>query len=606
MQPQYSRGATGRAARRRFPATLCAARGVWNKGSVRGLAALRPTGSAMPTLDFKGKPFVYSHHLSVPFRELVPVAAKGVGDAGLDGNLIIHGDNLEALKALLPRYAGQVDVIYIDPPYNTGNEGWAYNDNVNAPALKAWLGKVVDSEDLERHDKWLCMMWPRLQLLKELLRESGSIWISCDDNERDSLKLVCDEVLGRDAFVDAVIWQKNYSPKPTVTQFSADHDYLLIYAKGGADWRPGWLARTAAQDRAYKNPDGDERGPWKAGDFSLRNYYSKGTYSITTPSGRIIKGPPSGRYWASSEDNLQEMIADNRIWWGEDGSNVPSIKQFLSEVRDGRVPQTLWFYQEAGHTQEAKKELFSLMDWTDNASTFSTPKPSKLIAKVLQIACSPNALILDSFAGSGTTAHATLALNAADGGNRRFILVEQEDYADTLTAERVRRVIAGVPAAKDPALKAGLGGGFTYCELGEAMDLDRFFAGDGAAAGAAAPAWDAVARYVAYTATGTTLAEAGAADRVDGFAGTAGGQRLHLLYRPDPGWMRSNAAMLDLDTAERIAAAAGGAPTLVFAAGKFMGQRGLTAMGLTFCQLPYSIHRILGDGTAGVSGVDAA
>jgi adenine-specific DNA-methyltransferase len=194
-------------------------------------------------------PFVYSHHLSVPFRELVVDAEKclpGPGGPSLDDNLIIHGDNLEPLKALLPRYAGKVDVISIDPPYNTGNERWAYNDNVNSPLMKAWLGKVVDKEDLERHDKWLCMMWPGLQLLWDLLGPKGSIWISCDDAEGSRLKIICDEVFGEASFVDTVIWQKNYSPKPTVQQFSSDHDYVLVYAKGGEQWHPGLLVRTPA------------------------------------------------------------------------------------------------------------------------------------------------------------------------------------------------------------------------------------------------------------------------------------------------------------------------------------------------------------------------
>jgi adenine-specific DNA-methyltransferase len=246
--------------------------------------------------------------------------------------------------------------------------------------------------------------------------------------------------------------------------------------------------------------------------------------------------------------------------------------------------------------RQAKAMLRDIFGTTD---LFATPKPTQLIERILQTIDRPDALVLDSFAGSGTTAQAVLAMNTTDGGNRRFILVETEDYADTLTAERVRRVIKGVVAAKDEALRNGLGGSFTYCDLGDEMDLERFFAGDGSA-----PAWNRLAEYVAYTATGATLTagEEGA----DGYAGEAGGFRLHLIYKPDQAWMRSNDAMLDMATAERIAAAAGGKPVLVFAAGKFMAQKALTGMGLTFCQLPYSIHRILGDGNEGVAGVDAA
>lgn len=226
---------------------------------------------------------------------------------------------------------------------------------------------------------------------------------------------------------------------------------------------------------------------------------------------------------------------------------------------------------------------------------FDFPKPSGFVGHLVEQVGSSTALILDSFAGSGTTAHAVLALNKADGGNRRFILVEQEDYAHTLTAERVRRVIRGVPGARDTALAEGLGGGFTYVELGEPMDLEALFAGGGAA-----PAWSRVAEYVAYTATGATLSAGEPSE--DGYAGEVAGYRLHLIYRPDPVWMRSNEAMLDMPTAERIHAAADGKPALVFAAGKYMGQKALTQMGITFAQLPYSIHRILGQGTEGVAG----
>lgn len=542
----------------------------------------------MPTLDFEGKSFVYSHHLGVPYRELLPVEGKGIGKPDLSGNLIIHGDNLEALKALLPRYAGKVDVVYIDPPYNTGNEGWLYNDNVNSPLMKEWLGKEVGTDDLQRHDKWLCMMWPRLQLLWELLKESGSIWISCDDNEGQRLKEICDEIFGNDSFVDTVIWQKNYSPKPTVSQFSSDHDYILVYAKGGKDWTPGLLARTEKQTKAYKNLDQDPRGPWKPGDFSLRNYYSEGQYSITTPGGRFIKGPPAGRYWASSEDSLWELDKDNRIWWGEDKNNIPSVKQFLSEVRDGRVPQTIWFYSDSGHTQEAKKELFQIMGWESGEDGFTTPKPTKLIEKILDIAASDTALILDSFAGSGTTAHSVLAANRKDDGKRKFILIETEEYADTLTAERVRRVIGGVSGSKEGALKNGLGGTFTYCELGEPMDAERYFDGP------SIPSWEQVARYVIYTATGET-AHVPTEAAEDWFATRAAGQAIHVIYKPDLKFMRSPDSALTLELARKIGAAASKAGTaaLVFGAAPYVSARELRRLGITFVQLPWSVHERL-------------
>ncbi|MGA3086808.1 MAG: site-specific DNA-methyltransferase, partial [Thermodesulfobacteriota bacterium] len=243
----------------------------------------------MPTLDWIGKKAVINHHNEVPFRLLREESKLSVGEPG-SGNLIVEGDNLSALKALLPYYAGQVKCIYIDPPYNTGNENWVYNDNVNSPEIRKWLGKVVggESEDLSRHDKWLCMMYPRLSLLREMLRDDGVIFVSIDDNEVGHLRDLMDEVFGKKNFITTIIWQKVYSPKNTAKHFSEDHDYIVVYAKKSDIWRPNLLPRSEEQDSAYKNRDNDPRGPWKTGDLSARNYYSLGTYEIICPSGRII------------------------------------------------------------------------------------------------------------------------------------------------------------------------------------------------------------------------------------------------------------------------------------------------------------------------------
>ncbi|QNE42071.1 site-specific DNA-methyltransferase (plasmid) [Hymenobacter sp. NBH84] len=418
----------------------------------------------MPTLHWIGKDKVINHHQDVPFRLLdhqYGALADGTQttEPTGSGNRIIHGDNLEALKALLPEYEGQVKCIYIDPPYNTGNEGWVYNDNVNDPKIKKWLSQVVgkEGEDLSRHDKWLCMMYPRLKLLHKLLAEDGSIWISIDDVEYANLKLMCDEIFGAGNFVTNVIWQKNYSPKNSAKHFSVDHDSILVYARNADSWRPKLMSRSEEQNSRYKNPDNDPRGPWKSGDLSARNFYSLGTYAITTPSGRVIDGPPKGRYWVINEEKLWAYHKDNRIWWGKDGKSSPSIKRFLSDVQDGVVPQTLWFYTEVGHTQDAKKEANKILHDVD---TFPTPKPTKLIERVLQLATDKDSIVLDSFAGSGTTAHAVLKLNQQDGGNRRFILTEMEDYAERITAERVKRVMQGY------AGQPGTGGSFDYYTLG--------------------------------------------------------------------------------------------------------------------------------------------
>jgi adenine-specific DNA-methyltransferase len=426
----------------------------------------------MPTLNWIGKEKVISHHQEVPYRILEPqytfVDGKKV-ECRESGNKIIHGDNLEALKSLLPEYEGRVKCIYIDPPYNTGNEGWAYNDNVNSPKISKWLGEVVgkEGEDLTRHDKWLCMMYPRLKLLHKLLSNDGAIFISIDDNEQANLRILMDEIFGGKNFVSTIIWQKVYSPKNSAKFFSEDHDFILVYAKNVETCKINQLPRTEKQLSRYRNPDNDPRGPWKSGDLSARNFYSEGTYPITAPSGRVIPGPPTGNYWRVSKSNFEKLDKGKRIWWGENGDNVPAIKRFLSEVQGGVVPQTLWKYEDVGHTQSAKKELHQVLDYKNSEDVFVTPKPSSLIYKVLQIATDKDSIVLDSFAGSGTTAHSVLSLNKEDGGSRKFILVEMEEYADELTAERVKRVISGYGEGTKKV--AGKGGEFTYYQLGEPL-----------------------------------------------------------------------------------------------------------------------------------------
>lgn len=351
-------------------------------------------------------------------------------------NLFIEGDNLEVLKLLQKSYHRKVKMIYIDPPYNTGGD-FIYPDNYrdNMANYLRYTGQVdgdgfkltANAETSGRyHTNWLNMMYPRLRLARNLLRDDGVIFVSIDDHEVHNLRHLMDEVFGPENFVATVIWQKVYSPKNTAKHFSEDHDYVVIYARSAETWRPELLPRTEEQNAAYKNPDNDPRGPWKSSDLSARNYYSHGTYSITCPSGRVISGPPSGCYWRVSEEKFWSLVSDNRIWWGEDGNNVPSIKRFLSEVMDGRVPQTLWTYHEVGHNQEAKKELLKRIEFESSNSVFDTPKPPRLIQQMLRIGTrtDENDLVLDFFAGSGSTGDAVMQLNNEDGGNRRFILVQ--------------------------------------------------------------------------------------------------------------------------------------------------------------------------------------
>ena len=552
----------------------------------------------MPTLDFKGKQHIYAHHLTVPYRPLVPDEGRSVNAGGVDDNLIIHGDNLYALKALLPRYAGRVKCIYIDPPYNTGNEGWVYNDKVNSPLMRQWLkdNGLVDREDLERHDKWLCIMWPRLQLLWELLADDGVIFISIDDNEQHHLRMLMDEIFDEENFVANIIWQKKYAPSNDAKYLSDNHDFVLCYAKNSIDgkgnlsaaWQRRLLPRTEKQDRLYKYDDNDGRGPWRVDNLSVKTYSPEYDYPIVNPNTGVAYNPPDGRCWLTNKEQMQIWIDENRVFFGRDGKNSPQLKRYLREVKQGIVPLTIWLYDEVGHTDGARKMLKEI--FSDQQLPFDNPKALGLLQRICTIAGDKDALVLDSFAGSGTTAHAVLALNKEDGGNRKFILVECENYADTITAERVRRVITGVPDAKDDALRQGLGGSFTYCTLGDPIDPEAMLTGE------ALPDYAALAAYLLYTASGLSAGAAALQPlNDDGLFHSNHTTDYYLLYEPNLDYLRSNAAMLNLERARRISTVAkqNSRKALVFGPGKYIGQAELTKMGITFCQLPYELHRAL-------------
>lgn len=404
----------------------------------------------MPTLNWIGKEAVINHDKEVPFKLLKKVEKYSVGKSE---NLVVKGDNLEALKALMPYYKGKVKCIYIDPPYNTGNEGWIYNDNVKSEKIKKWLKKQVKIDDLSRHDKWLCMMYPRLKLLRELLREDGVIFVSIDDDESHYLKVLLDDIFSRENFISSIIWQKKFSPQNDSKYLSDMHDYIISFSKNKMLWKRNLLTRSESANLRYSNPDDDPRGPWTSGDLSVKTYSKEYDYPIKTPAGNIIN-PSKGRCWRTSKDNFQKLVEDNRIWFGKSGSNVPRIKRFISEVQQGTVPTTMWFYQEVGHNQEARQEIKKLFE--DSPFIFDTPKPVRLIKRILQISTNNGDIILDSFAGSGTTGHAVMDLNKEDGGNRKFILVEMEDnIAKDVTAERLKRAIA----------KYDYKEGFEFCDL---------------------------------------------------------------------------------------------------------------------------------------------
>lgn len=377
-------------------------------------------------------------------------------------NLMIEGDNLEVLKLLQKSYAGKVKLIYIDPPYNTGKD-FVYPDNFQ-DSIKNYLEltgqveggtKISSNTDASGrfHTDWLNMIYPRLKLARNLLREDGIIFISLDDGEAGNLRMVLDEIFGPENFVSNVIWEKKFSPQNDDKYLTAAHDFVMLYAKNKERWTPNLLERTKEQIAAFSNPDNDPRGPWTSGDLTSKTKAAGHSYPIDGPTGRLHL-PPLGRQWAPAISTYQKMAAENRIWFGANGENFPRGKQFLSEIQQGIVPLTLWKHEDVGHNQEAKQELNALMDRV----AFETPKPIRLIDRMLHIGCGcgdeDNPIVLDFFAGSGSTGHATMARNAADGGTRKFILVQLPEPAELegyrtiseLTKERLRRGGAKVKA----------------------------------------------------------------------------------------------------------------------------------------------------------------
>jgi len=375
-------------------------------------------------------------------RVLVEDPSKSYGDPNSE-NMLIFGDNLLALKALEQDFAGRIKCIYIDPPYNTGAAWTHYDDGLE-------------------HSIWLTMMRDRLDALRTLLADDGSIWISLDDNECHYCKVLCDEVFGRPNFVAHVIWQKIFSPKSTARHLSANHDHVLLYAKMKEKWERNLLPREEKHNAMYKNPDNDPRGPWTSGDLSARNYYSAGVYSMTAPSGRVIPGPPKGMYWRVAKETFLKLDKDGRVWWGEDGDNRPRLKRFLSDVMEGIVPQTIWSHQEVGNTQEAKKEVMAIVP--GDAEVFQTAKPERLIRRVLTLATRPGDWVLDSFAGTGTTGA------VAHKMGRKWIMVELGEHCHTHIIPRMRKVVDGTDQGGiSEAVGWKGGGGFKYYRLAETL-----------------------------------------------------------------------------------------------------------------------------------------
>ncbi|MBL4807710.1 MAG: site-specific DNA-methyltransferase [Rhodobacteraceae bacterium] len=507
----------------------------------------------MPTLKWLTRDDDVRAAEKVPYRLLEEVPELGYGDLGA-GNMLIQGDNLEALKSLLPYYAGQVKCIYIDPPYNTGSAFEHYDDNLE-------------------HSKWLAMMWPRLELLRELLAEDGSIWVSIDDREGHYLKVIMDEVFGRKNFITNVIWRKNYSPKSSARHFSEDHDHIHIYAKSADSFVPNLMPRTEKQNRAYKNPDQDPRGIWKTSDLSARNFYGAGSYSLVSPTGRKIDGPPKGRYWTISKEKFHTLDADNQIWWGVKGDAIPQKKRFLTDVKQGIVPQTIWPYEEVGHTQAAKKEIVSLF----GSDVFATPKPELLLTRIIHIATGPGDLVLDSFLGSGTTAA------VAQKMGRHYIGIEMGDHAVTHCVPRQKKVIDGEQGGISKTQNWQGGGGFRYYRLGSPV-FDEL--------GQLTPdiRFPVLAAHIWFSETGApwTIPKA-----LSPFLGAANDHGYALLYNGILGDKSVNGGnVLTRKTLSIIREAAGGftGPLTVYGERTVLSDASLKTEQIEFKQTPYDVR----------------
>lgn len=367
-------------------------------------------------------------------RILLHDSTKDYGDPNTN-NMLIHGDNLIALKALEQEFSGQVKCVYIDPPYNTGSAFEQYDDNLE-------------------HSTWLNLMVPRLQIIRNLLTPDGTLWISIDDDEHAYLKVLCDEVMGRNNFVANCIWHKKHTRSNDAKWFSDNHDYILVYAKDKSIWRPNLLPRSEESSKGYTNPDNDPRGVWASGPCHAKTPNPKDIYPITTPSGRTVM-PPPGTSWRFSQDKMRDLIQDNRIYFGPNGDNVPRFKRFITDVKDGFVPTTLWFRDEVGDNQEAKKEVKAF----NPEYVFATPKPERLIERILTLGSNEGDLVLDSFLGSGTTAA------VAHKMKRRYIGIELGDHCYTHCLPRLKAVVDGEQGGISQSAGWQGGGGFKYYEL---------------------------------------------------------------------------------------------------------------------------------------------
>ena len=508
----------------------------------------------MPTLSWLTREADIQATAHVPYRMLKTSSDLSNGDPDAD-NMLLHGDNLEALKALLPFYAGQVKCAFIDPPYNARKDFKHYNDNLE-------------------HSQWLEVMYPRLELLRELLGENGSVCAIIDDDEGHYLKVIMDEVLGRTNFVASVVWQKKHTRANDARWFSDNHDYIIVHAKNKDGWKLNLLPRSEEQDRGFSNPDNDPRGPWASQPIQVKTPNQEYIYPIQNLVGDVF-WPPNGRSWQFSKERFRELVKDNRIWFGEDGKNVPRIKKFLSEVQKGITPVTIWPHHEVGHNQEAKQEVKEF----NPEDVFDTPKPERLIHRILHIATNPGDLVLDSFLGSGTTAA------VAHKMGRRYIGIEMGEHAVTHCVPRLNKVIEGEQGGISKSVGWKGGGGFRFYRLGPPVfDAEGQIRSD--------ITFSVLAAHVYFSETGRPLT----VDDKSPFLGIHDGRAYALLYngvlgdrKPDNGNVltRPTLARIRSEIASRDADFAG--PITVYGEQSRMSPATLAQQDIVFKQTPYDI-----------------
>lgn len=543
----------------------------------------------MSSLYFKGKSAVWNHHLSVPYHTLDKDKKKSFKGESEDENLIIEGDNLLALKALLPKYQGKVKCIYIDPPYNIGNEGWIYNDAVNSPLIKDWIGNVVGKDDLTRHDKWLCMMAPRLKLLRELLTEDGVIFISIDDNEQHNLRSLLDEIFGLEHFVSIFPWRKRTAKSDVPFGVSQDYEWVICYAKNN------FLAGIAIERKYYQTPD-YPNDKWRLADLTTQKVEAdrpNSAFDLVNPkTGKVYKYNPK-RLWGITKDTFKDYYKKGKIVFPDDYDflkiTIPAYRVFESEDKAKALKKykseeamksvSTNLPKEVGMTEEGNKEMIDLF----GELVFPFPKPSSLIKYFIDIINDKECIVLDSFVGSGTTAHAVLSKNKEDGGKRKFIIIQLQENIEKnssaykmgfrnvidITAERIKRVI------KKEKIKIG----FTYYTLGPSIDADSLLSGK-------LPKYEEFAKYVFYLATGKNHPDEKKIKEKEYFVGKSSNESIYLMYEKNIDSLKKLA--ITLEWAENTNKK-DNSKKIVYAPACFLDDEHLEKFNIQFVSIPYNL-----------------